>query len=65
LACKYLRNSSLRVIYAYFIHERRVDFIELYFKGDKSAKTGQGLTGICESIGMTGNRQLLISQSRH
>ena len=35
LACRYLRNSSLRVIYAYFIHERRVDFIELYFKGDK------------------------------
>ncbi len=35
LACKYLRNSSLRVIFAYFIHERRVDFIELYFKGDK------------------------------
>ena len=35
LACKYLRNSSLRVIYAYFIHERRVAFIELYFKGDK------------------------------
>ena len=31
LACKYFRNSSLRVIYAYFIHERRVDFIELYF----------------------------------
>ena len=35
LACKYLRNSSLRVIFAWFIHERRVDFIELYFKGDK------------------------------
>lgn len=40
LACKYLRNSSLRVIYAYFIHERRVDFIELYFKGDKEREDG-------------------------
>lgn len=57
LACKYLRNSSLRVIYAYFIHERRVDFIELYFRETKSAKTGQGLTGICESIGMAGSRK--------
>ena len=40
LACKYLRNSSLRVIYAYFIHESRVDFIELYFKGDKKCEDG-------------------------
>ncbi|MCY4090715.1 MAG: hypothetical protein OXF62_07845 [Caldilineaceae bacterium] len=40
LACKYLRNSSLRVIYAYFIHERRDDFIELYFKGDKEREDG-------------------------
>lgn len=40
LACKYLRNSSLRVIYAYFIHERRVDFIELYFKGDREREDG-------------------------
>lgn len=40
LACKYLRNSSLRVIYGYFIHERRVDFIELYFKGGKEREDG-------------------------
>ena len=40
LACKYLRNSSLRVIFAYFIHERRVDFIELFFKGDKEREDG-------------------------
>ena len=41
LACKYLRNSSLRVIFAYFIHELRVDFIELYFKGDKEREDGE------------------------
>ena len=40
LACRYLRDSSLRVIYAYFIHERRVEFIELYFKGDKEREDG-------------------------
>lgn len=36
LACRYLRNNHLlRVIYAYFEQEQRIEFIELYFKGDK------------------------------
>ncbi|WKZ24644.1 MAG: hypothetical protein QY321_03435 [Patescibacteria group bacterium] len=35
LACRALRKSSLRVIYAYFEEDQRIDFIELYFKGDK------------------------------
>lgn len=35
MACKTLRKSSLRVIYAYYEQEQRVEFIELYFKGDK------------------------------
>jgi len=35
LACKSLRNRSMRIIYAY--HENKVTFvyIELYFKGNK------------------------------
>ncbi len=35
LFCRYLKGSSLRVIYAYHEKEQRIDFIELYFKGDK------------------------------
>lgn len=35
MACRVLRKSSLRVIYAYFEQEQRIEFIELYFKGDK------------------------------
>lgn len=35
MACRALRDRSLRIIYAYFERERRVEFIELYFKGDK------------------------------
>lgn len=36
LACRYLRNNHLmRVIYAYLEQEQRIEFIELYFKGDK------------------------------
>jgi len=32
---RYLKGSSLRVIYAYFEQEQRIEFIEVYFKGDK------------------------------
>ena len=35
LFCKYLKGSSLRVIYAYFEQDQRVEFVELYYKGDK------------------------------
>ncbi|MDD4875096.1 MAG: hypothetical protein PHI77_01685 [Candidatus Pacebacteria bacterium] len=33
--CRYLKGSSLRIIYSYFEQEQRIEFIELYFKGDK------------------------------
>ena len=35
LFCRYLKGSSLRVIYSYFEQEQRIEFIEMYFKGDK------------------------------
>ena len=35
LFCRYLKGSSLRVVYAYFEQEQRIEFIEVYFKGDK------------------------------
>ena len=36
LACRSLRNNHLlRIIYSYFEKEQRIEFIELYFKGDK------------------------------
>ncbi|HAJ95774.1 MAG TPA: hypothetical protein DCP02_06030 [Actinobacteria bacterium] len=35
LFCRYLKRTSLRVIYAYFEQEKRIEFIEVYFKGDK------------------------------
>jgi len=33
--CRYLKGTSLRIIYSYFEQEQRIEFIELYFKGDK------------------------------
>ncbi len=35
MACRALRDRSLRVIYAYFEQNQRIEFIELYFKGEK------------------------------
>jgi len=35
MARRALRDRSLRIIYSYFEQEQRIEFIELYFKGDK------------------------------
>lgn len=35
MACRALRNRSLRVIYAYRKEEANIDFIEIYFKGEQ------------------------------
>jgi len=35
LACRTLRNRSLRIIYSYLEQKQQIDFIELYFKGNK------------------------------
>lgn len=35
LFCRYLKGSSLRVIYSYSEQAQRIEFIEIYHKGDK------------------------------
>jgi hypothetical protein len=35
LSCAYLKNKSLRLVYAYREKEDLIEFIEIYFKGDK------------------------------
>ena len=35
LSCSALRKSSLRIVYAYSSKENKIEFIELYYKGDK------------------------------
>lgn len=40
-SCRYLKRSSLRIVYAYSGRGERVDFIELYFKGDKENENGE------------------------
>ena len=41
LFCRYLKGSSLRIIYSYCEQEQRIEFIELYFKGDKENEDRQ------------------------
>jgi hypothetical protein len=38
LFCRYLKGSSLRIIYAYHPATLKTDFIEIYFKDRKSHK---------------------------
>ncbi len=35
MACRSLHDRSLRVIYAYFEQEQKIEFIEVYYKGNK------------------------------
>ena len=35
LFCRYLKGSSLRVVYSYSERAQRIEFIEIYYKGDK------------------------------
>ncbi|HEC93801.1 MAG TPA: hypothetical protein ENI56_00270 [Candidatus Kaiserbacteria bacterium] len=38
LFCRYLKGSSFRIIYSYFEQGQQIEFLELYFKGDKECK---------------------------
>ena len=33
--CRYLKGSSLRIVYAYLKKDNKIQFIELYYKGNK------------------------------
>ncbi|MEA3307417.1 MAG: hypothetical protein U9Q34_06495 [Elusimicrobiota bacterium] len=36
LFCRYLKGSSLRIIYAFHNQTNEINFIEIYFKGNKT-----------------------------
>ncbi len=38
ISCASLHRDALRLVYAYLPAENRVDFIEVYFKGDKESE---------------------------
>lgn len=45
LFCHYLKGSSLRVIYAFHSQSLKVDFIEIYFKGDQTNENRERIKG--------------------
>ena len=36
LFCRYLKGSSLRIVYAFHCQSCKVEFIEIYFKGEQA-----------------------------
>lgn len=50
LACKSLRDRSIRVIYAYHNHTVTFVYIELYFKGDKENEDRERIAQYLKSI---------------
>ena len=48
-ACRFLKgkgvNSGIRVIYAYFDDEDKIEFIEIYYKGDKQNENLERIRG--------------------
>ncbi|MCY3624815.1 MAG: hypothetical protein OXH71_03450 [Candidatus Dadabacteria bacterium] len=50
MACRSLRNRSLRIIYAYVEHEEKIEFIEIYYKGNKENENLGRIKGYLESV---------------
>jgi mRNA-degrading endonuclease RelE of RelBE toxin-antitoxin system len=47
LFCRYLKGTSLRVIYAYNSNKQLIEFIEMYFKGDKETEDRARILNYC------------------
>jgi hypothetical protein len=50
--CRYLKGSSLRIIYAYCENKHRIDFIQLYFKGYKESEDRRRIKSYLYSTAM-------------
>lgn len=52
LFCEYLKGNSLRVVFAYFEDGSHVNFIELYFKGDKEREDVKKYESLLEQVSL-------------
>jgi len=50
LFCRYLKGLSLRVIYAYTEEQKRIEFIQLYFKGDREVEDRKRMNQYLKSL---------------
>ena len=50
MACRFFRGKSLRVIYAYLEREERVEFVEIYYKGNRENENRNRIKEYLKSI---------------
>ena len=48
--CRYLKGSSLRIIYVYFDKEKKIEFIEIYYKGKKESENKKRIKEYLERL---------------
>lgn len=48
--CRYLKRSSLRVIYSYIEEQKKIEFIEIYFKGNKETQNKERIKQYLKSF---------------
>ena len=51
LFCRYLRGSSLRIVYAYHENKKNINFVQLYFKGDQENENRVRIKEYLKSFG--------------
>lgn len=51
LFCRYLKGASLRIVYAYHGRNNIIDFIEIYFKGDKENEDHARIKDYLKGVG--------------
>jgi len=52
LFCRYLKGSTLRLVYAYHPQENKICFLEIYFKGDKENEDRERIKSYLKEIGV-------------
>lgn len=50
LFCRYLRGTSLRIIYAFHCQSFKVEFIEMYFKGEQQNENRERIKSYLKSL---------------
>jgi len=50
LFCRSLKRSSLRTVYAYHKNKELIDFIQIYFKGDKENEDSERIKKYLKTI---------------
>src|SRR3989338_11423112 len=50
LACRYLRATTMRIVYAHYTNPARIVLIELYYKGEKANEDKERIKNYLKSV---------------